>query len=927
MTDVPRLFLIDGHALAYRAYFALTRVGDGGRWITKAGEPTAGTYGFVSILLRVLEQQKPEYLAVSFDTGRTFRDDLYPEYKATRDKMPDDLRLQLDRIRQVVLAFGIPILEAEGFEADDVLGTIARRAAEQGVRVVILSGDRDLLQLVDDLVHVELAGQKLSEAIDYGSQAVLDKFGVSPGQFVDYKALVGDTSDNIPGVKGIGEKTAVSLLQQYGSLESVYQHLADIPERIRTKLELGRDSAYLSRRLATIELDVPIDFDLEACRARDYDRARVLDLFRELEFRSLLTRMGPEAEGPARQMTLFAASAAAPQPTGAFHIVADSEALEALAARLRLAGEIAVDVETTGIDATRAELVGISVAVQPGEGYYLPVGHLPHLAGGPQLPLEAIVQALRGPLTDASKPKVGHNLKYDLMVLTRYGLPFRPLGFDTLLAEWLCDPSSHNLGLKDLAFVRLGLEMTHITQLIGSGRQQRLMAEVPIADVAPYASADAEVCLRLKPLLASELEQKQHGSLFRDLEMPLVPVLADMEAAGVRLDLPFLAELSLSLGGRVQELEAEITRQVGHPFNLNSTQQLAAVLFQELGLAPPDRTRKTSSGHFSTAAAVLEELRHVHPAVDLILEHRELSKLRSTYTDALPAQVNPQTGRVHTSFSQTGAVTGRLASSDPNLQNIPIRTELGRQIRRAFIAGPGFRLLSVDYSQIELRIVAHVSEDQAMMRAFHEDQDIHAATAAAVFGVAQSAVTPEMRRHAKAVNFGLIYGMSAFGLSRSTDLTLAEAENFVRVYFERFPAVRRYLDETRRLAAERGYVETLLGRRRYFPQLMQGARAVPDVARNRAEREAINAPIQGTAADIIKLAMIRLPPALSSAGLGARMLLQVHDELVFEVPEAQLDPTVTLVQQVMQSPMTLRVPLKTDAKVGVNWAEMQIVGR
>jgi len=926
MTDAPRLFLIDGHALAYRAYFALTRAGDGSRWITKAGEPTAGTYGFVSVLLRLLEQQTPEYLAVSFDTGRTFRDDLYSEYKATRDKMPDDLRLQLDRIRQVVLAFGIPILEAEGFEADDVLGTVARRAAEQGVRVVILSGDRDLLQLVDDSIHVELAGQKLSEAIDYGPQAVQDKFGVSPAQLVDYKALVGDTSDNIPGVKGIGEKTAVSLIQQYGSLEAIYQHLEEIPERFRAKLELGRDNAYLSRKLGTIELEVPIDFELEACRARDYDRARVLELFRELEFRSLLTRMAPEAEGPTRQMTLFAASAAAPQPTGAFHIVADAGALEALAARLRQAGEIAVDVETTGTDATRAELVGISLAVQPGEGYYLPVGHLPHLAGGPQLPLETVLQALRRPLTDASKPKVGHNLKYDLMVLARYGLPFRPLGFDTLLAEWLCDASSHNLGLKDLAFVRLGLEMTHITQLIGSGRGQRSMAEVPIADVAPYASADAEVCLRLKPLLESELEHKQHGSLFRDLEMPLVSVLADMEAAGVALDLPFLAELSLSLGGRVQELEEEITRQVGHPFNLNSTQQLAAVLFQELGLAPPDRTRKTSSGHFSTAAGVLEELRHVHPVVDLILEHRELSKLRSTYTDALPAQVNPHTGRVHTSFSQTGAVTGRLASSNPNLQNIPIRTELGRQIRRAFIAAPGHRLLSVDYSQIELRIVAHVSEDQAMMRAFHEDQDIHAATAAAVFGVAQSAVTPEMRRHAKAVNFGLIYGMSAFGLSRSTDLTLAEAENFVRVYFERFPAVRRYLDETRRLAAERGYVETLLGRRRYFPQLMQGARAVPDAARNRAEREAINAPIQGTAADIIKLAMIRLPQALSDAGLGARMLLQVHDELVFDVPEAQVGPTVALVQHVMQSPMTLRVPLKTDAKVGVNWAEMQTVG-
>jgi len=626
-------------------------------------------------------------------------------------------------------------------------------------------------------------------------------------------------------------------------------------------------------------------------------------------------------------MSLFAAPAAPTQPMGTFHIIDNLAALESLSARLRDAEEIAVDVETTVTDATGADLVGISLPVDPGEGYYLPVGHLPHLAGGPQLPLDAVLDALRGPLTDASKPKVGHNLKYDLMVMARHGLAFSPHGFATLLAEWLCDPSSHNLGLKDLAFVRLGLEMTHIQQLIGSGREQRSMAEVPIADVAPYASADAEICLRLKPQLELELENKQHGSLFRDLEMPLVSILAAMETAGIALDLTFLHELSLTLGTRIQELEAEITRQVGHPFNLNSTQQLAAVLFSELGLAPPDRTRKTSSGHFSTAASVLEELRHAHPVVDKILEHREFSKLRSTYTDALPAQVNPQTGRVHTSFSQTGAVTGRLASSDPNLQNIPIRTELGRQIRRAFIAAPGHLLLSVDYSQIELRIVAHVSEDQAMMRAFHEDQDIHAATAAAVFGVPQASVSAEMRRHAKAVNFGLIYGMSAFGLSRSTDLTLAEAETFVRVYFERFPGVRRYLDETRRLAGERGYVETLLGRRRYFPQLMQGAQAVPDAARNRAEREAINAPIQGTAADIIKLAMIRLPEALGAAGLRARMLLQVHDELVFDVPEEQLGPSVQLVQHVMQSPMSLRVPLKTDAKVGVNWAEMQPVGR
>ncbi len=924
MADAPRLVLIDGHALAYRAYFALTRASQDSRWITKSGEPTAGTYGFTSILLRLLEQDHPEYLAVSFDTGKTFRDDLYSEYKATRDKMPDDLRPQLERIREVVAAFGMPILEAEGFEADDVLGTVARLAEEADVRIHILTGDRDLLQLVDDRVHVLLAGQKLSEAVDYGPNEVEAKFGVRPDQFVDYKALVGDTSDNIPGVRGIGEKTAVSLLKEHGSLAGVYEHLDAVPERFRTKLLEGRDHAFLSQTLSRIVTDVPLTFDLEACRARDYDRDRVVALFRELEFRSLADRIAPTASATGRQMSLFAAaSRPAAEHVGEAIIVSDLDALATLVRRMEAAPQVAFDVETTSTDPMRAKLVGISVAVEAGTGFYIPVGHNPAFAGGPQLPLEAALDALRGPLTDPSKPKVGHNLKYDFVVLARHGLRAGPLGFDSMLAEWLCDPSSRNLGLKSLAFVRLGLEMTPITHLIGTGRNQRSMADVPIADAGPYAAADAEVCLRLMPELSRELGDKKQLRLFQDLEMPLVSVLADMEIEGVALDTAFLASLSTGMAGRLAEIEAAIFQQVGHSFNINSTQQLSAVLFKDLKLSPPDRTRKTVAGHLSTAASVLDELRHVHPVVDLIIEQREIAKLKSTYADALPLEVNPATRRVHTSYSQTGAVTGRLASSDPNLQNIPIRTELGRLIRQAFIAAPGKSLISVDYSQIELRIVAHMAEDEAMIRAFQEDQDIHAATAAAVFGTPPDQVSQEMRRRAKAVNFGLIYGMSPFGLSRSTDLTLAEAEEFVRVYFERFPGVRRFLDQIRRRAAESGYVETMLGRRRYFPQLMRGATAVPDQARSRAEREAINAPIQGTAADIIKLAMLRLPGALVQAGLSARMLLQVHDELVFECPESELSAATQVVKDVMQSPVTLRVPLKTDAKVGHNWAEMK----
>jgi DNA polymerase-1 len=928
MPDKPRLFLIDGHALAYRTYFALTRASDSSRWTTKAGEPTAGTYGFTSVLFRLLEQDAPDYLAVSFDTGRTFRDDLYEDYKATRDKMPEDLRPQLDRIREVVSAFNIPVLEAEGFEADDVLGTVARQAAAQGIRVIILSGDRDLLQLVDADITVRLAGQKLAEASDNGTAEVEQRFGVRPEQLVDFKALVGDTSDNIPGVKGIGEKTAAQLLKKHGSLDGIYAQLSELPARQRTLLEAGREQALLSRKLAAIVTDVPLRFDLEACRTRPYDRERVAELFRVLEFRSLLGRLPGADQAKGRQLNLFSEPAAvsALQGRGQTLLVDNPQSLDSLVRRLQEAPLVSLDVETTSTDAVRADLVGISLAVTPGEGYYLPLGHDPHFAGGPQLERDLALAALRRPLTDAGKPKVGHNLKYDFTLLARNGVRVAPLTFDTMLAEWLLDPASHNLGLKNLAWIRLGLEMTEISSLIGTGRNQRSMAEVPIAQAAPYAAADAEVCLRLMAQLQPELEEKRQTSLFSDLEMPLVPVLAEMEITGVCLDTDFLGRMSQQLADRLAEIEADIFAQVGHEFNINSTQQLAKALFEDLKLQPPDRSRRTAAGHYSTAASVLEELRGAHPIVERILEQREIAKLKSTYADALPLQVNPQTGRVHTSYSQTGSVTGRLASSDPNLQNIPIRTDLGREIRRAFIAAPGCVLLSVDYSQIELRIVAHMAEDKAMMQAFHEDQDIHAATAAAIQGLPLEAVTPELRRRAKAINFGLIYGMSPFGLSRSTDLTLAEAENFVKAYFQRFPGVQAYLSQTRRQAAERGYVETLLGRRRYFPQLTSGAVALPEVARARAEREAINAPIQGTAADIIKLAMIRLPAALERAGLGARLLLQVHDELVLECPEAELGPTASLVQQVMQQAVTLQVPLKTDAKAGSNWADMSPLG-
>jgi len=926
----PTLYLIDGHALAYRTYFALTTTGPQ-RWQTSTGEPTAGIYGFASVLFRLLEQEKPDYLAVAFDTGKTFRDQLFPEYKATRAKMPDDLRPQIKRIRELVDAFNIPRLEMEGFEADDVLGSAARWAEKQGLGVKIITGDRDLLQLVNERTIVSLPeGGKLADSRDFTPQDVVDYWGIRPDQVVDFKAIVGDKSDNIPGVPGVGEKTAQVLLGKFGTLDEIYAHLDQVENRWRTKLEAGKDSAYLSQKLAQIKSDLPVTIDLAQARPDDFDAVKVETLFRELEFRSLtdrlhkLTGTAPAATG---QMSLFgeaeavsdrgaAASGSGSLPQVALTVVDTPAALHAMADVLAQARVLSFDTETTSTDEMTAELVGISLAVEAGKAYYLPVGH----RSGEQLPLEQVLAALRGPLTDERVPKVGHNLKYDVIMLARHGIRVAPLAFDTMIAEFVLDPSSRNLGLKNLAAARLGESMTHIEELIGSGKKQISMAEVAIAAAAPYAAADAEVSLRLYSLLAKELSRlPKLQELFRKIEMPLVPVLVEMEMAGVALDRDFFAVMSKELASRLEAIEKDVTAAVGKAFNLNSTQQLSTVLFETLHLAPPDRGRKTASGHYSTSADVLEELRGQHPVVDMILEYRELAKLKSTYIDSLPEEIHPDDGRVHTSYSQTGAVTGRLSSSNPNLQNIPTRTELGRRVRHGFIAGPGNVLLSVDYSQIELRIVAHMANDEAMLEAFRRGQDIHATTAAAIYNLPLEAVTKEQRRHAKAINFGLIYGMSAFGLTRTTDLTLAESQDFVEAYFKQFPGVKGYLDGIRKEAARAGYVETLLGRRRYFPALKS---ALNQAMKNREEREAINAPIQGTAADIMKIAMIQVPPALTAVGLHGRMILQVHDELVVECPRAELKDTARKVQQVMETAYPLSIPLSTEARWGTNWEEL-----
>lgn len=923
------LYLIDGHALAYRTYFALTAAGAGtSRWSTSNGEPTAGVFGFTSVLLRILEQDRPDYLAVAFDLGKTFRDELYPAYKGTREKMPDDLRGQIDRIRELVDAFNIPRLEMENFEADDILGSVARKVAAEGVGVKIITGDKDLLQLVDGRVIVSLPGKSLADSKDYYEKDVEDLLGIHPEQMVDYKALIGDKSDNIPGVPGIGEKTAAGLLAQYKTLDGIYAHLDELKPAQKKKLEEGREKAVLSRQLSQIVTDLDIPFDLQQARTNKLRPRNVEPLFRKLEFRSLMKRLETVMEilGVPRDMTagnqlgLFTEEGVVPKEKldSTAILVNTPERLAELAKVLASAPAISFDTETTGTGHMSCELVGISFAVEAKKGYYVPIGHDPEL--GPQLPIADVIAAIRNPMTDPKIPKLGHNLSFDYIVLARHGLEVTPLSYDTMIAEWLRDPATHILGLKAMAWARLNIEMTDIEELIGTGRKQVTMAQVPIEKAAEYAVADAEVVLRLKPKLDERMREVNTLSVFKNIEMPLVRVLAEMERIGIMLDLLFVHEMSAELEKSMGLMAEEVYRHVGEEFNLNSPQQLAHALFDRMKIEPPAGVRKTASGSYSTAADILDGLRDKHPIVPWILDYRELSKLKSTYLDALPLSVNPATGRVHTSYNQAGTVTGRIASSDPNLQNIPIRTEIGRRVRRAFIASPGKLLLAVDYSQVELRIVAHIADDKAMLDAFRSGQDIHITTAAAILGLELDQVSGDDRRNAKAVNFGLIYGMSPFGLTRATDLTLAEAENFVKAYFERFPAVRTYIENTKKQATEQGYVETLLGRRRFFAGLREGTNYV---LRSRLEREAINSPIQGSAADIMKLAMLRVAEALPAAKLSGRMLLQVHDELVLEVPEDELQATARVVTEAMTSAYELKVPLATEMRFGKNWGQME----
>ncbi len=960
MTEQKQLVLVDGHALVYRAFHAMS----GADLRSSQGEPTYAVFGFTQILLTMLQEYHPEYVVVAFDIGRTFRDDMYPEYKAGRAETPAEFEQQLARIKQMLQALNIPIYTAEGYEADDVIGTLARQASDQDIHTIILTGDTDTLQLVDDHVQVLLAnpyGQKTTTTL-YNLDKVIERYkGLTPAQLADLRGLKGDTSDNLPGVRGIGESGAISLLNQFGSIEAIYANLDEAPKRYRKHLEGQRDQALFSKKLAQIVCDAPVTLDLPSATLADYDRAGVIALFQEMEFGSSLVKklpvtmtpleiqelphigQQPQFEPPApgvsgadtpasgtTQLALFELPPIdlTPAPTITIvkpHAFGDYRAVQSEA---DLQGVIdtlsnttvgfAFDTEGTGLRPFQSDLVGISLTTMPEMAWYIPIGH----TTGQQLPRQMVLDALRPFFSDPRIPKYAHNAKFDIEMLLTAGVETQGLAFDTLLAARLLGRQRGSL--KDLAFYELKLSdaMTGIEELIGRGAKQGTFDQVTIELATPYAAADADMTLRLKEVFAPQLADTPHiQDIFLRMEMPLVPVLVAMEQAGIMLDTDYMQHLNGTLSTRMASLEAEIYAYAERSFNINSSDQLSDVLFNKLGLSSDKVSKTARTKKYSLTADTLERMREDHQIIDLILQYRQLAKLKSTYVEALPALVNPATGRVHTSYNQLGAATGRLSSNDPNLQNIPVRTEEGREIRRAFVAQEGCLFIAADYSQIELRVLAHITHDPNLVQAFAEGQDIHAATAAQLFNVPINAVDKNQRRLAKTVVFGVIYGISAFGLAQRTNLSRSEAQELIDALFARFPQIRTYIDETLERGRQQGYVESLFGRRRPVPDLKH---PLPQ-RRQAAEREAVNAPIQATAADIMKLAMIKVAQEIQQRSWQTRMLLQVHDELIFESPHAEVAEVQTLVRTVMEQIVELHVPLKVDIEVGPDWEQMTTV--
>ncbi len=902
------------------------------------GENTSAVYGFVTFLNKILDEERPAYIAVAMDTSvPTFRHREYAEYKATRQKMPEDMASQLETLKDVVRAYGVPVIEVDGYEADDIMGTLAARAERENVETYLVTSDKDFMQLISELTKIYKPGRKGNEVEFVSFDGVKKKFGVSPDQVIDVLGLIGDSSDNVPGVPGVGEKTAIPLIQQYGSIENVLDHIDEIPQKgLKEKLRTNREQALLSKRLVTIDREVPVQLDFHQLKLGKRDTARLIELFEELDFKSLARNLRSGGKDPA---AIAQTSSAPPRETTlktihsdkhTYRLIRSLKDLKKLADRLSRADRFVFDTETTSTDPIRAELVGLSFAVVEHEAVYVPV-----FSGGEDdrardlfgkllkgnetdgsssgLPVDAVIEVLKPVFESTKCLKMGQNIKYDMVVLSRHGIELRGVEFDTMVASYLVrEDGQHNLDA--LAREYLDYKMISYDDLTGTGKNRVALRDIKIEQVSEYSCEDADMTLRLVPLLRGALDREGMTALARDLEFPLIPVLARMEIAGVAMDLEFLRGMSGELDRAVADISKDIYRLAGEEFNINSTQQLSDILFQKLKLDP---VRKTKTG-YSTDVGVLEALRDSHPLVEKLLEYRTLSKLRSTYVDALPELMNPATGRVHTSFNQTVAATGRLSSSDPNLQNIPIRTEIGRSIRRAFIPRHEENLiLSADYSQIELRMMAHISGDLGLREAFTRGEDIHATTAAGIFGVPSSEVTRDMRRKAKEVNFGIMYGIGPFGLARRLEIAQQEAKEIIERYFDRFPRVREYITTTISRAQQEGFVSTVMGRKRHLPDIMSRNFNL----RSNAERQAINMPIQGSSADMIKAAMISIDRRILEERLGSRMVLQVHDELVFDIPRKEEKRMRDLVKEEMQGALSLTVPVEVEIGSGNNWLE------
>jgi DNA polymerase-1 len=929
MTDT--LVLIDGHALVFRAFYGVPNL------TTPKGELVNAVHGFTSMLFKAWRELKPRYVIATFDySSKTFRKAMFPAYKGTRGVPPEGLAPQFPHVFNLLDCMNIPIHSLEGFEADDLLGTLSLQAEGEGLDVVILTGDMDALQLVSPKTRVLTSRRGFSDIVMYDVDAVRERYGFDPPAIPDFKALRGDTSDNIPGVPGIGDKTASKLVAQFGSVEGMYDHLEELPAKQRILLEPLHDQVTLAKELATIVRDVPgISLDLSRAQLGDFDRQRVVGLFHELGFRRMLDdiarSMGDspaDGAGASSQLAMFAEAAADSAEAGAQTadeagamqggdgIIRDLEALDAVVEKLRSADAIAFNVQTTGLAPMRADVVGIGLATGSDACWYVPVGHV---ADEPlqQLDWPAVQERLAPVLQDPSIQKWAHNAKFHQIVLARHGVETEGLAFDSMIAAYLLESNQRAFALRDLAWSKLQVELPAGSTLLGTGRSATTMDRLSIEKVGEYARNEAATVCRLVPILDRELRAAGLESLFREVELPLIPVLAAMERNGMAIDVPYLHALSKEMAERLAEIETAAYASVGHEFNINSPQKLGDVLYKELKLP---QSRRTRTGQASTGAEVLEELRGVHPVIELVLEHRHLQKLKSTYVDALPLMVNPDSGRVHGSFNQTVAATGRLSSTDPNLQNIPIRTDLGKRVRRAFITGSSDTcLLSADYSQIELRVLAHVTQDPTLVEAFAGGQDIHAATAAEVMDVPIQEVTSDQRRLAKIVNFGVLYGMSEYGLSQQSGLPPAEAGQFIKRYFDRFGTVKAYQDNLLHEAEDRGFVTTLLERRRYIPELTSKIYNV----RQAGQRQAINHPIQGTASDIVKMAMVGVQRLIEEKYPRTLMVLQVHDELLFEIVRDDLDAFARDLCPIMQGAMNLSVPLVVELRAGDNWEELK----